>query len=80
MQAIFLNYAKTDAAEKELFKKASGIRNFIAADNKLLDPVTEFKFGAERAAVEGNAALSAADKAAQLERIAQRLQIFKKSL
>jgi phosphonate transport system substrate-binding protein len=80
MQAIFLNYAKTDAAEKELFRKASGIRNFIAADNKLLDPVTEFKFGAERAAVEGNAALSAADKAAQLERIAQRLQTFKKSL
>ena len=80
MQAIFLDYAKTDAFEKELFKKASGIRNFIAADNKLLDPVTEFKFGAERAAVEGNAALSAADKSAQLERIAQRLQTFKKSL
>ena len=80
MQEIFFNYAKTDALEKELFKKASGIRNFIAADNKLLYPVTEFKFGAERAAIEGNAALSAADKAAQLERIAQRLRTFKKSL
>jgi phosphonate transport system substrate-binding protein len=80
MQAIFLDYAKTDAAEKELFRKASGIRNFIPADNKLLDPVTEFKFGAERAAIEGNTALSATDKAAQLARIDQRLQAFKKSL
>ena len=80
MQAIFLDYAKTDAVEKELFKKASGIRNFIPADNKLLDPVTEFKFGAERAAIEGNAALSAADKATQLARVEQRLQVFKKSL
>jgi phosphonate transport system substrate-binding protein len=80
MQAIFLDYAKTDAAEKELFRKASGIRNFIPADNKLLDPVTEFKFGAERAAIEGNATLSIADKAAQLARIDQRLQVFKKSL
>ena len=80
MQAVFLNYAKTDVAEKELFRKASGIRNFVAADNKLLDPVTEFKFGAERAAIEGNAALSAIDKAAQLERLAQRLQTFKNSL
>jgi phosphonate transport system substrate-binding protein len=80
MQAMFLNYAKTDAAEKELYRKASGIRNFVAADNKLLEPVTEFKFGAERAAVEGNANLSAADKAAQLARIAQRVEAFKKSL
>jgi phosphonate transport system substrate-binding protein len=80
MQAIFLDYAKTDAAEKELFRKASGIRNFIPADNKLLDPVTEFKFGAERAAIEGNAQLSAADKTVQLARVDQRLQAFKKSL
>ncbi len=80
MQTIFLDYAKTDAAEKELFRKASGIRNFIATDNKLLDPVTEFKFGAERAAIQGNAALSAAEKAAQLMRVDQRLQAFKKSL
>jgi phosphonate transport system substrate-binding protein len=80
MQAIFLNYAKTDAAEKELFRKASGIRNFVAADNKLLDPVTEFKFGAERAAIEGNAALSAADRASQLARVQQRAEAFKKSL
>jgi phosphonate transport system substrate-binding protein len=80
MQAIFLDYAKTDAAEKELFRKASGIRNFVAANNKLLDPVTEFKFGAERAAIESNASLSAAEKAAQLARVDQRLQVFKKSL
>jgi phosphonate transport system substrate-binding protein len=80
MQALFLNYAKTDAAEKELFKKASGIRNFIPADNKLLDPVTEFKFGAERAAVEGNTALSAADKTAALSKIDARVALFKKSL
>jgi phosphonate transport system substrate-binding protein len=80
MQAIFLDYAKTDAAEKELFRKASGIRNFVPADNKLLDPVTEFKFGAERAAIEGNAALSAAEKAAQLARVDQRIKTFKQSL
>jgi phosphonate transport system substrate-binding protein len=80
MQAMFLNYAKTDAAEKELFRKASGIRNFVAADNKLLEPVTEFKFGAERAAIEGNAALSAADRASQLARVQQRAEAFKKSL
>jgi phosphonate transport system substrate-binding protein len=80
LQSIFLNYAKTDAAEKELFRKASGIRNFIATDNKLLDPVTEFKFGAERAAIEGNSALSASDKAAQLARIQQRVEAFKKAL
>lgn len=80
MQAIFLGYAKSDVAEKELFRKASGIRNFIPADNKLLDPVTEFKFGAERAAVEGNAALSAADKAAQIKRLDDRLAAFKQSL
>jgi phosphonate transport system substrate-binding protein len=80
MQAIFLNYAKTDATEKELFRKASGIRNFIAADNKLLDPVTEFKFGAERAAIEGNATLSAADRTTQLKRLDERLAAFKQSL
>jgi phosphonate transport system substrate-binding protein len=80
MQAIFLDYAKTDAAEKELFKKASGIRNFVAADNNLLDPVTEFKFGAERAAIEGQTSLNASEKAAQLAKLQQRLEVFKKSL
>jgi phosphonate transport system substrate-binding protein len=78
--AMFINYAKTDAAEKELYKRASGIRNFVPADNKLLEPVTEFKFGAERAAIEGNASLSVAEKSAQLKRVDQRMDVFKKSL
>jgi phosphonate transport system substrate-binding protein len=80
LQALFLNYAKSDATEKELFRKASGIRNFIAADNKLLDPVTEFKFSAERAAIEGNSALSSSEKSAQLLHVQKRIEAFKKAL
>ena len=78
--SLFTNYAKTDPAEKDLFRKASGISHFVATDNKLLDPVTEFKFGAERAAVQGNSDLTEPEKALALARLNQRLAAFKRML
>ena len=76
---LFLNYGKTPQ-QKELFRKASGIANFVPADNRLLEPVSGFKFATERAQVEGDAKLNAEQKLAAISRLNQRAEIFKRSL
>ena len=76
---LFLSYGKTPE-QKELFRKASGIRNFVPADNKLLEPVSGFKFATERAQIEGNTSLSAEQKLAAILRVNSRDEQFKKSL
>jgi phosphonate transport system substrate-binding protein len=77
---IFLSYGKNSAAEKELLKKASGIDYFVPTDNRLLEPVSEFKFATETAGVQANAALSDAERTAQMARMAQRAATFKSAL
>ena len=76
---LFLNYGKTPQ-QKELFRKASGISNFVPADNKLLEPVSGFKFATERAQIEGNTSLSSEQKSAAIARVNIRDQQFKNSL
>lgn len=77
---IFLNYGKNSEVERELLKKASGISHFIAATNRLLEPVSEFKFATERTSVQNNTALSATDRATQLASLDQRAATFKTAL
>ena len=76
---LFLNYGSTPQ-QKELFKKASGIANFVPADNALLEPVSGFKFATERAQIDGNAALTAEQKAAAVARLNQRAEQFRQAL
>jgi phosphonate transport system substrate-binding protein len=80
LQNIFFNYGKTAPDERELLKRASGIERFVQTDNRLLEPVSEFKFATERAAVQANPALSATDKTTQLVRMDQRASAFKAAL
>jgi phosphonate transport system substrate-binding protein len=80
LKDIFSNYGKTASEERELLKRASGIERFVPTTNRLLEPVSEFKFATERAGVQSNAALSASDKSAQLARMDQRAGVFKAAL
>jgi phosphonate transport system substrate-binding protein len=80
LKDIFSNYGKTASEERELLKRASGIERFVPTTNRLLEPVSEFKFATERAGVQTNAALSASDKTAQLARMDQRAGVFKAAL
>ena len=76
---LFLNYGKTPE-QKELFRKASGIANFVPADNKLLEPVSGFKFATERAQIKKNAALTDAQKSVALGLIDARAAQFKQAI
>lgn len=76
---VVLHYGRTPQ-EKELLKRASGIEQFVPADDKLLEPVAAFKFGTERAQVEQDAKLSPAQKAQRLAQLDQRAQRFRQAL
>jgi phosphonate transport system substrate-binding protein len=80
LRTFFLKtYGQTDA-EKELYRKASGIRNFLPTDNRLLQPVSEFKFATERAGIQANAKLSDSEKAAAQQKLDAQVDAFKRSL
>jgi phosphonate transport system substrate-binding protein len=80
LRTFFLKtYGQTDA-EKELYRKASGIRNFLATDNRLLQPVSEFKFATERAGIQSNAKLSDSEKTAAQQKLDAQVDAFKRSL
>ena len=76
---LFLNYGKT-TAQKELFRQASGISHFVPTDNRLLEPVSGFKFATERAQVDGNTTLNAEQKATATSRLNKRAAQFTQSL
>ena len=76
---LFLTYGKTPQ-QKELFRKASGIANFVPADNTLLEPVSGFKFATERAQIKNNAALTDAQKSVALGLIDARAAQFKQAI
>ena len=76
---ILSSYGKTEE-EKALMKAASGILNFISADNKLLEPVSGFKFGTARNQIAADSKLGPEDKARKLADLEQRIERFKKSL
>jgi phosphonate transport system substrate-binding protein len=80
LKTFFLKtYGQTEA-EKALYRQASGIRNFVPTDNRLLQPVSEFKFATERAGIQANAKLSDAEKAAALQKLDAQVDAFKRSL
>lgn len=76
---LFLAYGRSEA-EKELLRKASGISHFVAADNRLLEPVAAFKFGTERAAIEQDAGLAPAERAQRLAALEGRRQRWQRTL
>jgi phosphonate transport system substrate-binding protein len=80
LKTFFLNtYGQTDT-EKALYRQASGIRNFVPTDNRLLQPVSEFKFATERAGIQANAKLSDSEKANALQKLDAQVDAFKRSL
>ena len=79
LKDFFMAYGKTPE-EKEWLKKASGILNFVPADNKLLEPVSAFKFDTERVQISVDAALTSEEKAQRLAELEQRVMRFKQSL
>jgi phosphonate transport system substrate-binding protein len=80
LRQLFLQSYGQAATEKALYRQASGIRNFVAADNRLLEPVSQVKFATERAAIEANSTLPPAEKASALRALEQRIERFKASL
>ncbi len=80
LRQFFLQAYGQSEAEKQLYRQASGIRNFVAADNHLLEPVSQVKFATERAAIEAQSGLSATPKAEALQALEQRIARFKASL
>lgn len=77
---IFLNYGKNSETERELLQRASGISHFVPANNRVLEPVSEFKFATERAVVQSSTSLSAVDRTAQLTDLDRRVASFKTAL
>jgi phosphonate transport system substrate-binding protein len=80
LRAFFIQrYGKTDE-EKALLQRASGIAQFVAADNTLLTAVADFKFATKRAAIHTQASHDDATKAAALAALVAREEIFKRAL
>lgn len=79
LATLFLAYGRTPQ-EKELLRQASGISHFVAADNRILEPVSAFKFATEEARIQQDAALGAEAKSQQLRAVRARQQAFRRSL
>lgn len=80
LQDFFLTtYGKTDE-EKALLKAASGILRFVPANNTLLAPVSDFKFGTERNQINADSKHSAEDKEKRLAELELRIARFKRAL
>jgi phosphonate transport system substrate-binding protein len=79
LATLFIGYGQT-AQQKDLFRRASGISHFVPADNRLLEPVSGFKFATERAQIDQDKTLSAEQRARQLRALEQRQQKFRQSL
>jgi phosphonate transport system substrate-binding protein len=80
LRAFFIQrYGKADE-ERALLQRASGIAQFVAADNTLLTAVADFKFATERAAIHTQASHDDATKAAALAALVAREEIFKRAL
>lgn len=76
---LFIGYGKTEP-QKALFRQASGISHFVPADNRLLLPVSGFKFGTEREQLAQDKALTDEQRAIRLRALEQRQQAFQRSL
>jgi phosphonate transport system substrate-binding protein len=70
---FFVNYAKTDAREKEVVFKLSKLSGFKASTNDQLTPIRQLDLFSKRTRVEGDAKLSDAEKKAQIAAIDQQL-------
>lgn len=80
LREFFLKtYGQTEE-EKVLYRSASGIKNFVPADNRVLESVAEVKFATELASIEFGSALSDAQKAVALKTLKSEVNTFKKSL
>lgn len=73
LKDFFVNYAKTDAREKEVVFKLSKLSGFKASTNDQLTPIRQLDLFSKRTKVEGDAKLSDAEKKAQIAAIDQQL-------
>ena len=76
---LFLNYGKTPQ-QKDLLRQAGGIAKFVPADNRLLAPVSAFKFATERAQAQSNTSLTDEQKATAVKRIDARAYRFNQAV
>lgn len=77
LKTFFVNYAKTDAREKEIVMKLSKPSGFKASSNAQLIPIRQLDLFGKRTKIENDTTLSDADKKAKLADIDQQLAALK---
>ncbi|MBA4263624.1 MAG: phosphonate ABC transporter substrate-binding protein [Comamonadaceae bacterium] len=70
---FFINYAKTDAREKEVVFNLNKLAGFKASSNEQLTPIRQLDLFSKRTKVENDSNLSEADKKSQITAIDQQL-------
>jgi phosphonate transport system substrate-binding protein len=70
---FFVNYAKTDAREKEVVFKISKLSGFKASSNEQLIPIRQLALFSKRNKIEADTAMNEVEKKAQLAGIDQQL-------
>lgn len=70
---FFYNYAKTDAREKEIVMKISKLSGFKPSSNAQLLPIRQLALFSQRNKIDSDTTLEAADKAAKLAELDQKL-------
>ncbi|MEJ7686578.1 MAG: phosphonate ABC transporter substrate-binding protein [Variovorax sp.] len=73
LKNFFLNYAKTDAREKEIIMKISKLSGFRASSDQQLVPIRQLDLFGQRNKIESDTILSDADKMAKLADIDKKL-------
>lgn len=73
IQKFFVNYAKTDAHEKQVIEAISGYSGFVASTDAQLVPIRQLGLFQDRQKVEADTRLSDADKKTQLASIDAKL-------
>ncbi len=72
LRDFFLSYGSKDAREKDVLKTLTW-SGFVKSDNHQLTPIRQLELAKERSKIEGDAALSADEKAKKLKDLDQRL-------
>ncbi len=73
IKKFFYNYAKTDAHEKEVVIKLSKLSGFKPSTNAQLLPIRQLALFSQRNKIDADTTLEAADKAAKLAELDQKL-------
>jgi phosphonate transport system substrate-binding protein len=77
IKTFVLGYAKTDPAEKAVLKNIYSYGGFRESSNEQLNPIRQLELFKDRAKIEGDDKLAAADKAKQLADIDRKLAALK---